>query len=169
MLIAQKANRNLSCIKRIVASRDREMILSLCSDLIRPHLENCIQLWRPSAQERHGPVGAGLEEGHKNFQRAGTPLLREKDETDGVVHPGEEKAPGRPYSGFSIYKEAYKTDGEKLFIKACSDRTRDNSFKLKEGRFGLDIRKKLFYDEDGEALEQIAERNCGCPLPWMSG
>jgi len=29
----------------------------------------------PSVQENHGPVGAGPEEGHKNGQRAGTPLL----------------------------------------------------------------------------------------------
>ncbi|KAK4817941.1 hypothetical protein QYF61_002785 [Mycteria americana] len=36
--------------------------------LLHPALE-------PSAQERHGPVGACLEEGHKNSQRDGTPLL----------------------------------------------------------------------------------------------
>ena len=29
----------------------------------------------PSAQERHGPVGAGPEEGNKNDQKDGTPLL----------------------------------------------------------------------------------------------
>jgi len=29
----------------------------------------------PSAQERHGPVVAGKEEGHKNDPRAGAPLL----------------------------------------------------------------------------------------------
>jgi len=29
----------------------------------------------PSAQERHGPIGEGTEEGHKNDLRAGTPLL----------------------------------------------------------------------------------------------
>ena len=29
----------------------------------------------PSAQERHGPVGVGPEEGHRNDQRAGEPLL----------------------------------------------------------------------------------------------
>jgi len=45
---------------------------------------------------------------------------------------------------FQYLKEAYKKYGDKPFSRACCDRTRGNGFKLKEDRFGLDIRKNFF-------------------------
>ena len=41
---------------------------------------------------------------------------------------------------FQYLKGACKKDGEGPFTRACNDRTKGNGFKLKEGRFRLDIR-----------------------------
>ena len=47
-------------------------------------------------------------------------------------------------ASFQYLKGAYRKGGERLFIRECRDRTRGNRFQLKEGRFRLHIRKKLF-------------------------
>jgi len=47
-------------------------------------------------------------------------------------------------AAFQCLPGAYKKAAEGLFTRACSDRTRGSGFKLKEGRFRLDIRKKFF-------------------------
>ena len=48
--------------------------MPLYSNLVRPPGVLCPAL-EPSVQRKHGPVGAHPEKGHKNGQRAQTPLL----------------------------------------------------------------------------------------------
>ena len=50
----------------------------------------------------------------------------------------------RPHSSFQYLKGDYKDAGEGLFIRDCSGRTRHDGFRLKQGKFRLDIRKELF-------------------------
>ena len=45
---------------------------------------------------------------------------------------------------FQYLKGAYKQEEERLFMRVDSDRTRGNGLKLRQGRFRLDIRRKVF-------------------------
>ena len=63
---------------------------------------------------------------------------------------------------FQYLKGAYKQEGERLFTRVDSDRTRGNGFKLRQGRFRLDIRKKFF------TQKVVTHTGTGCPRRlWM--
>jgi len=66
-------------------------------------------------------------------------------------------------TAFQYLEGAYEQEGGRLFTQIDSDGTRVNVFKLKDGRFRLDVKKILFffYSEGGEALEQVAQKSCG--------
>ncbi|GAB0188877.1 hypothetical protein GRJ2_001353000 [Grus japonensis] len=62
----------------------------------------------------------------------------------GLFSLEKRKLQGNLIAAFQYLKGVYKKAGEGLFTRACSDKTRSNGFKLKEGRLRLDVRKKFF-------------------------
>ncbi|KAK4806794.1 hypothetical protein QYF61_005590 [Mycteria americana] len=121
----------------------------------------CIQLWGPQHKKDMDLL--------ERVQRRATKMIRGLEHLfseESLRELGLEKRRlwGDLIVAFQYVKGAYKKDGERLFTRACSDRTRGIGYKLKEGRFRLDIRKKFFYDEGGETGGQVVQRSCGCPI-----
>ena len=138
VLVAQKANRILSCIKTSMIRRSKDMVLPLYSALLRPH---CIQFW----SSQHKKDMKLLEQ----VQRRATKMIRGLEHLSyeyrqrvvALFSLGKRRLCGNCRVAFQYLKGAYSKVGEGLFRRACSDKTRGNGFKLEEDRFRLDIRK----------------------------
>ena len=62
----------------------------------------------------------------------------------GMFSLEKRKLRGNLTAAFQYLKGAYRKDGEQLFTQADNDRKRGNGFKLKDGRFRLEVRRKFF-------------------------
>ena len=70
-------------------------------------------------------------------------------------------------AAFQYMKETYKQEGEQLFTRVDSDRTRGNGFKLGRGRFRLDIRRKFFTKRVVTHWNRLPKGAVDAPsLPW---
>ena len=88
------------------------------------------------------------------FDRWGCSAWRRKGSRESIV------------AFFQYLKGAYGKAGEELYVSICSDRTRGNklNFKLK-CQIQIRYQEEILYSECGEALEQVDQTSCGCPIP----
>ncbi|KAJ7408177.1 hypothetical protein WISP_122309 [Willisornis vidua] len=80
----------------------------------------------------------------KDDQRSGTPSHEDKLSEMALFTLEKRKLQGDLIVFFQYMEGAYRVLGGGILTRECSDRTRGNSFKLKESRFRLDIKKKFF-------------------------
>ena len=115
------------------------MTVPLYSALMRPQLDYCIQAWGPQdkkdldlleqVQMKAIKMIRGLE--HLSYKDG----LREL----GLFSLEKRSLLEDFIAAFLCLKGAYKQEQNRLFTGLENDRSRGNSFKIKEGRFRLDL------------------------------
>ncbi|KAF4798722.1 hypothetical protein TURU_061853 [Turdus rufiventris] len=96
------------------------------------------------AQEGHGPAGESPEQVTKMIREMEHLSCEERLRELGLFSLEKRRFQDDMAVVFQYLKGIYKKDGEGLFTRLESDRRRGNGFKLREGWFGLDIRKIFF-------------------------
>ncbi|KAK4831531.1 hypothetical protein QYF61_018133 [Mycteria americana] len=151
--LGEWANRNLTKLSEVKCQVLHHGGKSLCHTTSWGWMGWGAALWKKpwgGAQDRRGQTGGGSAEGAVGLEHL---PCEERLRKLGWVSLEKGWLLGAP----NMPRRGHQRDGAELLTVVHWERIRDNGHKLKQGRFGLDVRKTFF---PMSTVRQIAQRSC---------
>ena len=143
-IAASKGNQILGLIRRNITYKGRKLIIPLYKAIVRPHLEYCIQAWRPYRKKDIDTL--------ERIQRRATKMIPELRDLSyeerlkecGLTTLETRRLRGDQIEVFKILNGYENIDRNMFFSLKKDSRTRGHEVKLVKDQCRLDIRKHSF-------------------------
>lgn len=155
------ANRVLGMIKRTFSCREKKVILTLYKALVRPHLEYCVQAWRPYLVKDIAAI--------ERVQKRATRLIggfhdlsyEERLTRLGLTSLETRRLRGDLLEVFKIIKGFDKVDAAKLFDFSTTN-LRGHKYKLFKRSFRTNLGKFSFVNRVTDTWNRLPEDVVDC-------
>ena len=143
-IAASKGNQILGLIRRNITYKGKKLIIPFYKAVVRPHLEYCIQAWRPYRKKDIDTL--------ERIQRRATKMIPELRDLSyeeclkecGLTTLETRRLRGDQIEVFKILKGYENIDRNMFFSLKKDSRTRGHEVKLVKDQCRLDIRKDSF-------------------------
>ena len=143
-IAASKGNQIIGLIRRNITYKGKKLIIPLYKAIVRPHLEYCIQAWRPYRKKDIDTL--------ERIQRRATKMIPELRDLSyeerlkecGLTTLETRRLRGDQIEVFKILNGCENIDRNMFFSLKKDSRTRGHEVKLVKDQCRLDIRKNSF-------------------------
>ena len=140
---AKKGNQILGMIKRTITCKNKKVMLNLYKSLVRPHLEYCIQAWRPHLEKDIGILERVQRRATRMIDECIGKTYQERLNMTNLTTLEERRTRADMLEVYKILNGFEGIEADKLFTRLESN-TRGHSQRLVKNSFRKDIFKYSF-------------------------